>query len=80
MAIRSDDLRRAALALSADERADLAAELLVSLEAPTDEDPSVIRSLWGAEIERRARRVISGDAESQDWNVVRQRLADTLGG
>ena len=80
MAIRSDDLRRAALALSADERADLAAELLVSLEALTDEDPSVIRSLWGAEIERRARRVIAGDAESQDWNVVRQRLADTLGG
>jgi hypothetical protein len=80
MALRSDDLRRAALALSADERADLAAELLVSLEAPTDEDPSVIRSLWGAEIERRARRVIAGGAESQDWNVVRQRLADTLGG
>ena len=80
MAIRSDDLRRAALALSADERAGLAAELLVSLEAPTDEDPSVIRSLWGAEIERRARRVIAGDAESQDWKVVRQRLADTLGG
>lgn len=80
MAIRSDDLRRAALALSADERADLAAELLVSLEALTDEDPSVIRSLWGAEIERRARRVIAGDAGSQDWNVVRQRLADTLGG
>ena len=80
MAIRSDDLRRAALALSADERAGLAAELLVSLEAPTDEDPSVILSLWGAEIERRARRVIAGDAESQDWHVVRQRLADTLGG
>jgi len=79
MAIRSDDLRRAALALSADERADLAAELLVSLEAPTDDDPSVIRSLWGAEIERRARRVIAGGAEGQDWNVVRQRLADTLG-
>lgn len=80
MAIRSDDLRRAALALAADERADLAAELLVSLEARPDEDPSVIRSLWGAEIERRARRAIAGDAESQDWNVVRQRLADSLGG
>jgi hypothetical protein len=80
MAIKSDELRREALALPDIERADLAAELLASLESPTDEDPSVVRSLWAAEIERRARRVTSGDVKGQDWTVVRQRLADTLGG
>ena len=78
MAAKSDELRREAL--SDVERADLAAELLVSLESVPDEDPSVVRSLWGAEIEGRARRVLAGDAEGQDWNLVRQRLADTLGG
>jgi hypothetical protein len=74
-----DELRREALALPDSERADLAAELLVSLEAPTDDDPAVVESLWGAEIERRARRVIAGDAPTRDWNVVRQGLADALG-
>ena len=77
--MKSDELRREALALSDVERADLAAELLVSLESPTDEDPSVVRSVWGAEIERRARRVLAGGAEGKDWKIVRQRLADTLG-
>lgn len=53
---------------------------LVSLEARTDEDPSVVRSLRGAEIERRVRPVIVGDAQSHDWKkVVRQRPADALG-
>jgi Putative addiction module component len=79
MAIHPDDLRREALALPESERADLAAELLVSLEAPTDEDMSVIRSSWAVEIERRARRVLAGEAASQDWTTVRQRLADALG-
>lgn len=79
MAIQSDELRREALALPDAERAELAAELLLSLEAPTDEDPSVVGSLWAAEIGRRARRVIAGDAPSHDWKLVRQRLADALG-
>lgn len=79
MATRSDELRRDVLALSEAERADLAAELLVSLEPPTDDDPSVALSLWGTEIERRARRVLTGGTEGEDWTVVRQRLANTLG-
>lgn len=80
MAPRSDELRSEVLALSDVERAELAAELLASLETPIDDDPSVVRSLWGAEIERRARRVLAGNVESQDWKLVRQRLADNLGG
>jgi hypothetical protein len=79
MAMKSEELLREALALSEVERADLATELLVSLESLADEDPSVASSLWGTEIERRARRVVAGSAESQDWKIVRQRLVDTLG-
>lgn len=80
MTDRSDDLRRAVLALPDVERADLAAELLASLESPADDDLPSVRLAWGAEIERRARRVRAGGVEGQDWSVVRQRLADTLGG
>ncbi len=80
MAINPDELRREALALPDVERADLAAELLDSLEASTDEDPSAIRSAWGAEIERRARRVMAGDAASHDWTAVRRRVSDALDG
>jgi hypothetical protein len=79
MATKSGDLRREALGLSDVERADLAAELLVSLETPFDEEPSDVQSLWRAEIERRTRRVIAPDLNVEGWNVVRQRLADALG-
>ena len=54
MATRAEDLRREALALSDVEHADLAAELLVSLEAPAEQDASVTESDWAEEIERRA--------------------------
>jgi hypothetical protein len=78
--MKSEDLRREALALSEVERADLAAELLVSLEPPAAPDDDQARSAWATEIERRARRVIAGGASSQSWPVVRQRVADSLNG
>jgi Putative addiction module component len=78
MATKAQELRRDALALSDVERAQLAAELLVSLEPAADDDPTVVLSLWGTEIERRARRVLAGASEGQDWKIVRQRVADTL--
>jgi hypothetical protein len=80
MAIAPDDLRRELLALSVAEHADLAAELLVSLETPSEDDRSVVRSPWSQEIEQRARGVLAGETETHDWTTVRRRLADTLGG
>jgi hypothetical protein len=50
----------------------------VSLEPAADDDPTVAMSLWGTEIERRARRVLAGASDEQDWKIVRQRVADTL--
>jgi hypothetical protein len=78
MATKSEELRRDALALSDVERAHLAAELLVSLEPAADDDPAAALSLWASEIERRARRVMTGASEGQDWKIVRQRVADAL--
>ncbi len=79
MATTSEDLRRQALALPNVERADLAAQLLISLEDPAVDDPVQVRTEWATEIERRAQRVLIGDANSQDWTTVRQQLAESLG-
>lgn len=78
--MEAEDLWREALALPEVERADLAAELLASLDGASAEDPAEVRSLWGEEIERRARRAMAGDVVSEDWATVRQRLADELAG
>jgi hypothetical protein len=68
------------LALPEEERADVAAELLASLDAPSPDDPATVRNLWAQELEARARRMLSGEAPGEDWATVRQRLADKLAG
>ncbi|MCP5030343.1 MAG: hypothetical protein GY939_00980 [Actinomycetia bacterium] len=80
MAMKAQDLRRQVLALADDERADLAAELLASLEADTEDDAEVVRVVWAEEIERRARMVIVGESPTEPWETVRQRVIDELAG
>jgi putative addiction module component (TIGR02574 family) len=67
----SKKLFSAALSLPTRERADLAHELLRSLDESEDPDAA---AAWLAEIERRAREVEAGTAELVDWAAVRQRL------
>jgi hypothetical protein len=64
MTARAQDLLRDALALPPEERADLAAELLVSLEGAAD-DPAEVEAAWAAELERRARRVLGGESAGE---------------
>ena len=71
---------REALALPDTDRADVAAELLASLDAPDAEDPAAVRAVWAEEFERRARRVLSGEEPGEEWAVVHQRLAGELSG
>lgn len=78
MSTNAETLLRQALDLDPEERADLAAELLASLE-PAD-DPETVHTLWAQELERRARRALSGESPGEDWAVVRQRIADELAG
>lgn len=53
------DVAEAALTLSRAERADLAHQLLVSLDEPFD-DPEVVEAEWNAELLRRIRDIESG--------------------
>lgn len=80
MTAQAEALLRVALALPDEDRAVVAAELLASLDTPAAEDPEAVQTLWGQELDRRARRVLSGEAPGEDWSSVRQRLADELAG
>ncbi len=66
-----------ALHLSEAARAELAAELLASLDGPADTDA---RPAWEAEIGRRIAAIESGDMPLESWDDVRLRVAkDVLG-
>lgn len=58
-----------ALRLPSRDRAEVAAELLASLDGEPEPD---VEAAWAREIEARVRRVEAGDAEFSDW-------ADVLG-
>jgi putative addiction module component (TIGR02574 family) len=63
-----------ALALSSEDRADIAYELLSSLEAkPVQRDEEE----WLAEVERRAREALAG-APGTPWPEARERIAERL--
>ena len=77
MTQRAQELLREALTLPADQRADVAAQLLASLddEAVATED---IEAAWAVEIEKRARRVLAGQSEGIPWDDVRRRAEAEL--
>ena len=77
MTDRAQALLREALALPIDERADVAAELLASLDG-TETDLAEVEAAWASEIERRARRVLAGDSSGSPWEDVRRRAEADL--
>jgi putative addiction module component (TIGR02574 family) len=78
MTSRAQDLLRGALTLPIDERADVAAELLASLDDAGTEDPAEVEAAWAAEIEKRARRVLAGGSQGVPWEDVRKRAEAEL--
>jgi putative addiction module component (TIGR02574 family) len=66
-----------ALALTAEERGELARVLLDSIAAEPGNDPSV-EAAWAAELERRAASVADGTAELVPWDEVRASLRADL--
>ncbi len=71
-------LLQEALKLPRRERADVAAELLASLDDELADDPQGLEKAWAAEIERRARRVLSGESSGTPWEQVKQRIERRL--
>lgn len=75
---RAQELLREALSLPLPERADIAAELLASLDETEAQDPAQVEAAWAREIERRARRVMSGESAGEPWEDVRARVVRRL--
>ena len=78
MTDRAQQLLREALMLPAEERADVAAELLASLDLPAATDAAGVEEAWAGEIERRARRAMTGESAGEPWEDVRARIARRL--
>jgi putative addiction module component (TIGR02574 family) len=78
MTSRAKELLREALTLPIAERADVAAELLASLDDAETENLAEVEAAWAVEIERRARRVIAGESAGVPWEDVRRRAEDEL--
>lgn len=68
---RARSVLATALSLSLDERAEVVAELLASLDGEPDED---VEAAWAVEIERRARRVLRDGPSGPTWEEVRAEL------
>jgi hypothetical protein len=64
-----------ALELALEDRARVAAALLFSLDEVEDENAE---REWAEEIERRAERVLAGEANGTPWREVRDRLIERL--
>ena len=80
MTSRAQELLCDALALAADERADVAAELLASLDEPAPAEATEVEAMWAREIERRARRVLADESRGEPWVEVRRRVVRRLAG
>ena len=71
------DVRALALELPLPERAELARDLLASLDEPFD-DPAKVEAAWLAEVERRLKEVDDGKATLVEWDEVRAEVLSRL--
>jgi putative addiction module component (TIGR02574 family) len=75
MSGRAQKVLDEALDLSDEERAEVALELVASLDGPTDPGAE---AAWAAEIDRRARRVHADPDGGQDWQSARAEIESKL--
>jgi putative addiction module component (TIGR02574 family) len=75
MTQRSLELLEKALALTEEERAELAGSLLQSLDQSMDEDAE---AAWQKELGRRAEELKSGKAKTIPWGEVRGQMSTRL--
>tara|TARA_R110002073_G_C9488815_1_gene580641 strand:+ start:3275 stop:3508 length:234 start_codon:yes stop_codon:yes gene_type:complete len=72
---RAAQIYTQALELEIDERAELASQMIASIDGLPDADAE---SAWAAEIESRARRAITGETQGIDWTSIRSRVKSKL--
>ena len=77
MAGAGKKLLHEALELPIEERGELAAELIASLDGPADAD---VEAAWAGEIERRAAKAPSGGSPGSPWEEVRERIKREISG
>jgi putative addiction module component (TIGR02574 family) len=70
----ASELLKRALALTPEERAELAGSLLESLD-PVDEDPKAVEAAWNEEIARRIEDLDSGKVEPVSLDTFRRKLS-----
>ena len=71
----TEEVLAEALRLDEDSRAQLAAELLASLDGPTDPDAE---SAWQTEIERRVADLKAGKVKLEPWEQVKRRIEKAI--
>ena len=71
MSDRARKVLHDALELTVLERAELAVDLLASLDEAADAD---VQSAWAAELERRAREAVANPDDDVAWEIVRAEL------
>ena len=72
---KADELLRAAMELEPADRAELAVEIIASIDGLPDPDAD---AAWAAEIERRARAAREGTTQGRDLASVRDRIEREL--
>lgn len=77
MAMNAEELHREVMALPHRARADLAADLLASLDE-SSEDEQAVKAAWDEEMIRRATAVEAGESDPEEWESLRDRLLDEL--
>jgi putative addiction module component (TIGR02574 family) len=75
---RANQVLREALELPTDERVAVATELLASIDDREQVDVQAIEAAWAEEMERRARRVLSGESAGKPWEEVRRSIEANL--
>ena len=74
MSPKADELFQLALDLPEQDRADLAAKLLWSLDPEVDEADEDVEQAWSDEIARRVAAIDSGEEQLLNWDEVKARL------
>ncbi len=79
MSATAESVLQEALRLPEEDRADIAARLIASLDAESTESRGDVEEAWAAEIERRCEALDAGTTTTRSWEEVRRRIeADLL--